>query len=143
MTKPDKSGQLTIQQENAIGLLMQGQNDRETAEAVGVARQTVTTWRNENPDFIAELNRQRQEVWSANLDQLRQLVGKAVTVLAEDLEGEDKALRQRAAVHTLRAVGLYGADLSPGGATDSEAVELEQKRQGHERMMEHLLYSAS
>lgn len=136
MTKPDKSGQLTIQQENAIGLLMQGRNDRETAEAVGVARQTVTTWRNENPDFIAELNRRRQEVWSANLDQLRQLVGKAVTVLAEDLEGEDKALRQRAAIHILRAAGMYGGDLTPTGHTTPEAVE---KQKNQDRILQDLM----
>jgi len=142
MTKPGKTGQLTVQQENAIDLLVQGQSDREVAEAVGVARQTVTTWRNSNANFVAELNRRRQEVWGSQAEQLRQLVAKAVQVLAEDLEDDDKALRQRAAVHILRAVGLYGADLTPTGATDSEAVRLEWARKEHFDATERMLYAS-
>ena len=142
MAKPDKTGQLTVQQENAIDLLILGQSDREAAEAVGVARQTVTGWRNENPDFVAELNRRRQEVWGSQVEQLRQLVAKAVQVLAEDLEDDDKALRQRAAIHILRAVGLYGADLSPTGATDSEAIKLEWAKEQHMENTERMLYAS-
>ncbi len=142
MAKPDKTGQLTVQQQNAIDLLIQGQSDREVAEAVGVARQTVTTWRNSNADFVAELNRRRQEVWGGQVEQLRQLVAKAVQVLAEDLEDDDKALRQRAAIHILRAVGLYGANLCPTGSTDSEAVKLEWAREQYFENTERMLYAS-
>lgn len=44
MAKSDKNGQLNIEQENAIDLLIQGKSDREVAEAIGVARQTVNQW---------------------------------------------------------------------------------------------------
>lgn len=124
MAKADKSRQLTIEQENAIDLLLQGKSDREVAEAVGVSRQTVTEWRNRNALFAAELNRRRQEVWGGQTERLRQLVAQAVSVLEEDLQQkQDLRLRQAAAVHILRAVGLYGVNLAPRGATDPEGVE--------------------
>ncbi len=47
MAKSDKNGQLNIEPENAIDLLIQGKSDREVAEAIGVARQTVNQWRNQ------------------------------------------------------------------------------------------------
>jgi transposase len=40
---------LTIEQRNAIDLLVTGKTDTETAEAVGVHRVTVTKWRNADP----------------------------------------------------------------------------------------------
>ena len=40
-TKPDKTRQLSIEQESAIEHLLQGKSDRAVAEAVGVARQTI------------------------------------------------------------------------------------------------------
>ncbi|WP_188881584.1 helix-turn-helix domain-containing protein [Alicyclobacillus cellulosilyticus] len=128
MTKAVKTRQLSIEQENAIDLLLMGKSDREVAEAVGVTRQTVWEWRNRNPDFIAALNARRQELWGAQVERLRQLVAKAVDVLEEDLhQNADAKLRQAAAVHILRAVGLYGTDLRPTGHTDPEEIEAERK----------------
>ena len=62
-TKPDKTRQLSIEQANAIEHLLQGQSDRAVAEVVGISRQTVWEWRKRDPLFIAELNRQRFEMW--------------------------------------------------------------------------------
>jgi hypothetical protein len=45
---------------------------------VGVARETVTRWRNDNPHFAAQLNRQRRLIWSDSHDRLRALASKAV-----------------------------------------------------------------
>jgi hypothetical protein len=59
VTKPDKTGHLTVAQENAIDALVLGKSDREAAEVAGVARQTVTGWRLHHPYFQAELNRRR------------------------------------------------------------------------------------
>lgn len=127
MTKADRTRQLSIEQLNAIDLLVQGKSDREVAEAVGVSRQTVTEWRNRNAVFAAELNRRRQEVWGAQVERLRQLVARAVDVLEQDLEQtDDPRLRQSAAVHILRCVGLYGASLEPTGPTDPEDIERQQ-----------------
>lgn len=57
VAKPDKSRQLSVQQLNAVELLILGKSDREVAEQVGVTRQTVSGWRLHDPFFQAELNR--------------------------------------------------------------------------------------
>lgn len=126
VAKADKTRQLNIEQENAIDLLLQGKSDREAAETVGVSRQTVTEWRNHNAIFVAELNRRRHEVWGSQTARLRLLVSQAVDVLEEDLQNDQHLkLRQSAAVHIFKAVGLYGADLSPTGEVYPEDVEEE------------------
>ena len=56
---------LSVEQLNAIDVLVQGRTDQETAETVGVARETVTRWRNDNPHFAAQLNRQRRFIWDS------------------------------------------------------------------------------
>ena len=63
MSNHEKSQNLTIEQLNAIDLLVQGLSDREVADKVNVARETVTRWRNESAVFQAELNRKRKEIW--------------------------------------------------------------------------------
>jgi hypothetical protein len=56
---------LTIQQQNAIDLLVTGKTDQAVADAVGVTRPTVTCWRLYDPHFEAALNQRRKEVWGA------------------------------------------------------------------------------
>lgn len=122
-TVPDKSRHLTPAQEVAVALVLAGKTDGEVAEAAGVSRQTVWEWRHHHPAFIAAMNRARLEVWEAATERLRSLLTRAVEVLAEDLDGEDRRLRQQAAVHLLRAVGLYGENHRPTGPTTVEALE--------------------
>ena len=50
---------LTIEQLNAIDLLVTGKTDQAVADAVGVARPTVTCWRLYDPHFEAALNQRR------------------------------------------------------------------------------------
>jgi len=110
-TKPDITGrELSIDQQNAVDLLVVGKTDQATAEAVGVTRQTVNGWRNGNPWFQAELNRRRQDLWGVTVDQLRALLPRAVAVLASELDGgEDRA---RVALDILRLAGLDRAKAS-------------------------------
>ena len=56
----DHGDKLSVEQLNAIDILVLGKTDQETATTVGVARETVNRWRNENPYFAAELNKQRK-----------------------------------------------------------------------------------
>ena len=87
--KTSQRGTLSTKHLNAIDMLILGRSDREVAEQVGVSRETVTRWRSHNPHFIAELNRQRQSLWQGDQDRLRSLVGKAVDVFAQALQGGD------------------------------------------------------
>ena len=116
---------LSVEQLNAIDILVQGKTDQETALAVGVARETVTRWRNDNPHFAAELNKQRKLIWGTNQDRLRSLTTKAVDTIETALEAGDS----KAAVEVLKAVGLYGQITPPSGPVDAELVLWEKAKE--------------
>ncbi len=139
VTKPDITRhELTVVQLNAVDLLVTGKTDQETAEAVGVTRQTVNGWRNGHPWFAAELNRRRQDLWGVSVDQLRALLPRAVGVLAEELEGGEQ--RARVALDLLRLAGLDRGkaperlDTLLIGPTDPDAIiEAEVRRRRPDR----------
>jgi hypothetical protein len=117
---------LTPQQETAVDLLASGKTVTDTATAVEVTRQTVSEWLHHHPGFQAALHSRRQELWAGMTDTLRGLLPKALEVLKGELEGETPL---PAAVHVLKACGLYGM-LPPRGPTEPEdAVLAEQERQ--------------
>ena len=121
---------LSPQQETAVDLLASGKTLTDTAKALEVTRQTVSEWFNHHPGFQAALNSRRQELWAGMTDRLRGLLPKALDVLERELEGETPL---PAAVHALKACGLYGM-LPPRGPTEVEDVVLaEQQRQGERR----------
>lgn len=121
ITKPHKTAQLTVSQENAIDALILGNTDREAGEKAGVARETVTRWRNDNADFIAELNRRRAALWGSAQDRLRGMVRQALDVLESALQANDV----RAAVEVLKAAGLHNVP-RPQGPQDADLVRLQQ-----------------
>lgn len=97
MTGRDTTRQLdlTPAQAAAAASLITGATDGEAAEAAGVSRQTVWTWRHKHPVFIAELNRRREEVFAGARDRLRSMLPKALDVLEEELEGASADTRPR------------------------------------------------
>src|SRR5207302_1319021 len=103
------------QQETAVGLLASGKTVDETAQALGVTRPTVGAWLR-HPGMQAALNGRRQEQWAGMTDRLRSLLPKALDVLEQELEGEN---RIQAAVHLLKAAGAYGLSV-PSGPVDPE-----------------------
>jgi Helix-turn-helix of insertion element transposase len=136
MTSANKSQQkptfkpLSIEQENAIDLLIVGKGDQDTASAVGVNRTTIWEWR-QNPVFVAELNRRRHALWADAQEQLRALVAKAIDVLEEAIDGHEV----RAAIEVLKAVKLYGEVGAPQGPVEPDAVirelaEAQVRREG-------------
>ena len=130
-TNPDTPDwTLTPQQETAVDLLASGKTVTDTAQAIEVTRQTVSEWLNHHPGFQAALNSRRQELWVGMTNRLRGLLPKALEVLKCELEGEHPL---PAAVHVLKACGLYGV-VSPLGPTEVEdAVLAEQERQSERR----------
>ena len=120
-SQEDHGDKLSVEQLNAIDVLVLGKTDQETAKAVGVARETVNRWRNENPYFAAELNKHRKQLWRVNEDQLRALTTKAVDAVETVLDGGDS----KVAIDVLKAVGIYGAVQAPSGPVDAELVVLE------------------
>jgi len=124
-TKAHKTSQyatVSIEQHNAIDLLILGHTDHAVAEQIGVARETICRWRNENPYFMAELNRQRKAVWQTAHERLRGLVGKAIDIVEKALNADDV----KAALTVLKATNLYGHVEAPQGETDPDLVLLVQ-----------------
>ena len=122
MTKSDKpKNQLTINQQEAIHLLLSGLNDKEVAAELNIARQTVTNWRNHDSTFMAGLNSERKAVWQANQERMRSLMARAVDVLTDCLESENERLRQSTAVQILKICDKR--NLAPSGWTQPELIE--------------------
>jgi transcriptional regulator with XRE-family HTH domain len=116
--------ELSVEQLNAIELLITGASDQAVADQVGVSRQTITDWRNNNDEFAAQLERKRQALWVSHEDDLRSLITKAVEILRDAMQSKDERVRIGAAVHVLRAVGLYSSSLKPMGDTSATMIAL-------------------
>jgi hypothetical protein len=113
---------LSVKQENAIDLLVQGKNDREVAAAIGANRVTVTRWRTQNACFAAELARRRDGVWGCALERLRALSTPALDALEEELARVSGPARARIAVDVLKLVGLDArSSSSPPGSRGMSA----------------------
>jgi Homeodomain-like domain len=95
---------LTIEQENAIDLLLIGKNDREVAETIGVHRMTVQQWRTAHPLFMATLAQRRETLFSGAVDRLRSLLSKAIDNIAKAIEDGDET----SSFALLKATGLHG-----------------------------------
>jgi hypothetical protein len=128
-TKPDKIRQLSIEQANALEHLLQGQSDRAVAEAVGVSRQTIWEWRKNDVLFIAELNRQRSELWREAHQRLKSLANRALDVVELQLDSDDSKASLAAAKYILQGTRLLGdSDLPKSGPTTPEAIIMEKLR---------------
>ncbi len=127
---------LSAQQEQVISLLLGGKTQREAAQEVGVAEETVSRWMNGDAEFVATLNARRLELWQANAEKLRALATKAVNTLGDLLDSEDDTLRLRAAISVLRALANVQP---PAGPTDARSVENLWKSQQRLKELENLL----
>jgi hypothetical protein len=125
MAKAYKSipkNELSIEQLNAIELLITGASDQAVADQVGVSRQTITDWRNNNDEFAASLERRRKSLWASHEDNLRSLITRAIEILRDGMQSDDERVKQAAAVHVLRCVGIYGNSIEPVGDDTAQAV---------------------
>lgn len=113
---------LTIEQLNAIDMLITGQSDQAVADVVGVSRPTVTSWRLYDPYFQAELNRRRKEIWGAAADRLRSLLPKAFDVIEREIDSGS----YRAALELIKLAGL--GDVGEIGSDDAEEIIKQQKK---------------
>lgn len=93
---------LCIEQRNAIPLLCAGLIDAEVGRTVGVARETVWSWRHDVPLYMSELEQARQQYISTAVDKLRNAVPKAVENVVNAVEGGSL----KASLELLRCVGL-------------------------------------
>lgn len=120
-TNPDTA--LTAQQAAAVDLLAAGRTVTDTADAIGVTRQTVSEWLHHNPEFQAALNLRRHELWTGLSDRLRAALPRALDVLELMLQANDL----RAALAIIKAAGP--ATLAPVGPTTAEDIEVLDREQ--------------
>jgi hypothetical protein len=111
---------LSVEQLNAIPLLCAGLTDAEVAQQVGVVQETVWSWRNEVPLFMAELEKARQQFISGAVDTLRSALPKAIKNIVDAVElGNLKA-----SLALLRCVGLEGHAAFQPGETDATQIAM-------------------
>ena len=85
--------------------MMMSKNDTEIGKALGVSRESVWRWRNENPDFI-EATRSRQEILAArHTEELNELLTSVLMVVKENLISGDAKTKTQVALHE-RAAGI-------------------------------------
>src|SRR6266542_3738201 len=117
---------LSIEQLNAIDLLLTGATDQAVADVVGVHRVTVTKWRLYHPHFRAELFERRREAWAGATDAYRTIIPLAMDTLRDQLRVG--TTRGRLALDSLYKTGLVGTPTAPIldaadiGARDHEAI---------------------
>jgi Homeodomain-like domain len=108
LTKANKTQrlrELSIEQRNAIDLLIVGKTDQETADTIGVSRPTIWAWRRHHLLFQSELEQARGHLWRDAAEGLRGLMTKALENIGAALEKGDV----RASFELLKAVGIYGS----------------------------------
>ncbi|MEW4278912.1 hypothetical protein [Priestia megaterium] len=110
---------LTIEQLNAIDLLVTEKIDQEVADKIGVNRVTVTKWRNYDIYFRAELNKRRKEVWSSSLDRLRALLLKAMEQLEKEVERDHG---WKIALELIKLIKIKSNDLTNIGHDNTDKI---------------------
>ena len=113
--------ELSAEQAAALDLLLAGQTITAAAAAVGVARETVSRWRNSDPAFMGAYNAALQSAYDATTARLLDARGKALDRLAALVDSEDEATALKAAAALLRVEVP-----KPGGPTTAAGVERQQ-----------------
>ena len=112
---------LSPAQETAVNLFIVGKTVAETAGDCRGPRAHGTGMAAGTSGVQAAVNSRRVETWSGLADRLRALVPKALEVLERELEGE---MPLPAAIHILKACGLYGLREPDGMVEPTEPEDI-------------------
>jgi len=116
--EPDDLLNTTPVQDLAIEVLVGGGTTLSAAEEAGVARQTVSLWRNHHPGFKAALNSRRRELLTERADRIRDLDAQALAVMAEAIDDGDRSI----ALAWIKTRRLDNVDVADIGQTRAEAI---------------------
>ena len=135
MTKPDETRQgpapkgqreLAPNQELALVELLAGTSVTDTAAKLGVARQTVSGWRND-PDFDAQFRQRRAEMFATRRHRLLGVIDQATQIVEEALSEEGNLQVALDVLRQSKALGAAFSDESTEITTDaSEEADLDE-----------------
>ena len=86
--------------------MLVGVSDTEIAKKLKVTRQTVNYWRNQDFDFIYELQMRRNQIWESHRDELIDLYKMAVEEVKKSFKSKDPKIRLQVAMQILRLPAL-------------------------------------
>ncbi len=117
---------LDARQEAALAVFLAGGGDTAAAREAHVDRSTVFRWRRYDADFRAEMNR-RQNIRRESMDaRIEDLLPKALAAVEAALQGEDLALRTRAALALLAGRGFLTGERPPRLEEDADNLKAER-----------------
>jgi hypothetical protein len=103
-------------------LMLAGISDTEIAKKLKVTRQTVNYWRNQDIDFIYELQMRRNQIWEGYRDELSDLFKLAVEEVKKSLKSKDPKIRLQVAMQIVRLPALQ-ENLKNKAAADPKTIE--------------------
>jgi hypothetical protein len=114
----------------AIGVLACGGSVSDAARAASVNRSTIYRWLDDNPNFIAELNRFRTEQRDTIRRELHALADDAIGAMRDLLStAAPPAIRLRAATAVLTSLGVIDAQtIGPVHAADINLCSRDLRR---------------
>ena len=115
---------ISPKQEIAIDLILGGMADGKIAERVGVSRQCINRWRNQEADFMQALRLRRVLIREKHMDLLSEMMETAIGVVRKALESGDEPTRLKTAMYVLRISGLQG-HAKPAKIPTKEEMERE------------------
>ena len=116
---------LEPKQEKAVEYMLAGASDSEIAKKLKVTRQTVNYWRNQDFDFIYELQMRRNQLWEGYRDELSDLYKMAVEEVKKSFKSKDPKIRLQVAMQILRLPALQ-ENLKSKAPTDRKTIEAER-----------------
>ena len=116
---------LEPRQEKAVEYMLAGASDSEIARKLKVTRQTVNYWRNQDFDFIYELQMRRNQLWEGYRDELSDLYKMAVEEVKKSFKSKDPKIRLQVAMQILRLPALQ-ENLKNKAPTDRKTIEAER-----------------
>lgn len=102
---------LSLRQERAIDALLAAKNITSASALCGVPKRTLATWRLENSEFAAELERRRRELTESAFIALQKHMLIAVETVSEIMQDESAPVFARLqAARTLLETGMKAYD---------------------------------
>lgn len=116
---------LEPKQEKALEYMLAGISDSEIAKKLNVTRQTVNYWRNQDLDFIYELQMRRNQLWESYRDEISDLYKLAVEEIKKSMKSKDPKIRLQVAMQILRLPALQ-ENLKNKAPVDRKTIEKER-----------------